>query len=80
MTEVNISELRNHLPRYLERAEAGEEVLITRHGRVVARLCAVRDPRAKAKAALARLRDHAQVGDVVAPVDEPWEAEKGHAP
>jgi prevent-host-death family protein len=76
VTEVNVSDLRNHLPRYLARVEAGEEVLITRHGRVVARLAPVRDPRAEAKAALARLRDHARVGDVVAPVDASWEAER----
>ena len=76
MTRVNISELRSQLPRYLDRVEAGEEVLITRHGRIVARLLAVGDPRAEAKAALARLRAQARVGDVISPVDEPWEAER----
>jgi prevent-host-death family protein len=74
MPEVNISELRNHLPRYLSRAEAGEEILVTRRGRAVARLAPVRDTRALAKEQLAKLRGRARVGDVVNPVEAYWEA------
>jgi prevent-host-death family protein len=36
MAEVGIRELRNHLSRYLERVEGGEEVLVTDRGRAVA--------------------------------------------
>ena len=43
MQEVNVSELRNHLPEYLARAELGEEILVTRRGRVIARLASVID-------------------------------------
>ncbi len=74
MSEVNLSELRTHLPQYLERAEAGEEILVTRRGQVVARLVAVRDPRAEAKERLARLRQCARVYDVVSSIDTNWEA------
>lgn len=76
MAEINISELRSHLPRYVERAAAGEVVLITRHGQVVAQLTAAQDPREAAKHRLAQLRSKAQVGDVVSPVNESWEAER----
>ena len=76
MTEVNISELRNHLPRYVERAEAGEDVLVTRRGRVVARLTAAEDSREAAKQQLAKLRGKARVGDVVSPVGVPWQASR----
>ena len=76
MTEVNISELRNHLPRYLDRAEAGEDVLVTRRGRVVARLIAAEDPREAAKRQLAKLRGAAYVGDVVSLVRVEWEASR----
>lgn len=76
MQEVNVSELRNHLPEYLARAERGEEILVTRRGRVIARLSAVQDRRAAAKRELEALRAQARVGDVVNPVEEAWEAQR----
>lgn len=75
MQEVNVSELRNHLPEYLARAELGEEILVTRRGRVIARLTAAQDHRAEARRQLEALRGRARVGDVVSPVGEPWAAE-----
>lgn len=75
MQQVNISELRNHLPEYLARAESGEEILVTRRGRVVARLSAAHDARAEAKRQLSTLRARARVGDVVSPIGDSWEAE-----
>jgi prevent-host-death family protein len=38
MTEVGILEAKTHLSRLIERVEKGEEVVITRHGKPVARL------------------------------------------
>jgi prevent-host-death family protein len=38
MAEVGIRELRDHLSRYLERVQAGEEVVITDRGRPIARV------------------------------------------
>ncbi|MGK2957592.1 MAG: type II toxin-antitoxin system Phd/YefM family antitoxin [Acidimicrobiales bacterium] len=38
MTEVGIRELRDHLSRYLERVQVGEEVVITDRGRAIARV------------------------------------------
>lgn len=43
MQEVRITELRQHLPEYLRRVEAGDEIAVTVRGRVVARL--VPEPR-----------------------------------
>ena len=74
MLQVSVSDFRNHLPEYLEKAEAGEEILVTRRGRVVARLTAARDARSGAKERLATLRKKAWVGDVVSPIDADWEA------
>jgi prevent-host-death family protein len=76
MREVNVSDLRTHLPEYLARAEGGEEILVTRHGRVIARLIAARDKRADARAQLAALRGKARVGDVISPVESEWEADR----
>ena len=38
--EVGVRDLRDNLSRYLERARAGEEVVVTDHGRAVARIVA----------------------------------------
>ena len=38
--EVSIREMKNNLSKYLKRAQAGEEVIITDRGRPVARLVA----------------------------------------
>ena len=47
MTEVNIHEAKTHLSRLLVRVEAGEEVLISRAGRPIARLVPARRVRGK---------------------------------
>ncbi len=44
MVEVNVHEAKTHLSRLLSRVEAGEEVLISRAGRPVARLLPVATP------------------------------------
>ncbi len=38
MREVQASEAKTHLPRLLDDVERGETVVITRHGRAIARL------------------------------------------
>ena len=36
--DVGIRELRSHLSRYVEQVKGGEEIVVTEHGRPVARL------------------------------------------
>src|SRR5829696_9130933 len=38
MSEVGVRELRQNLSRYLDRVKAGEALVVTEHGREVARL------------------------------------------
>lgn len=38
MVDVGIRELRAHLSRYLEAVKAGEQIVVTEHGKPVARL------------------------------------------
>ena len=45
MVEVNVHEAKTHLSRLLQRVEAGEEVVISRAGRPLARLVPVEPPR-----------------------------------
>lgn len=38
MTSIDITELHQHLPEYLKQVQAGEEVVITVHGKAIARI------------------------------------------
>ena len=42
--EVGVRDLKNNLSRYLDRVQDGEEVIVTEHGRPVARLSAIDHP------------------------------------
>ena len=43
--EVGIRELRDHLSRYVDEVRGGTEVVVTDHGRAVARLIPLEGPR-----------------------------------
>jgi prevent-host-death family protein len=47
MTEVNIHEAKTHFSRLLSRVAAGEEIIISRAGKPIARLIALRRPKGK---------------------------------
>ncbi len=44
MEMVNVHEAKTHLSRLLERAHAGEEIIIAKAGTPVARLCPLKAP------------------------------------
>ncbi len=44
MSQVNIHDAKTHLSKLIERAENGEEVIIARAGKPVARLTAIASP------------------------------------
>jgi prevent-host-death family protein len=56
MRHVPITEFKDHLSELVAAAEAGEEVVITRHGRATVKLVPVKEPleerRRRARAAL----------------------------
>ena len=78
MLEVNVTELRNHLPDYLGKVKAGEEVLVTLRGKVIARIMPAQNQRSAARVQLSALRKKCKVGDVVSPLAEKWEADRGN--
>lgn len=45
MATVNLAQAKAHLSELLDKVEAGEEVVITRHGRPVAHLSAAAQPK-----------------------------------
>ncbi len=56
MKNVNVSQLRQNLPAYVERAAKGERVRVTSRGKVVAELAPPSPLPGEADAARARLR------------------------
>ena len=80
--EAGVRELRDHLSRYLEVVRDGEEVTVTDHGKAVARLVPLDQPRVidrliaeglissaentKQKRPLRRIRTKGTVSDLVA--------------
>jgi prevent-host-death family protein len=62
MREVGAFEAKNKFGQLLDWVEDGEEVVITRHGREVARLVPAHrgNDRAAARAAIQRIRDRAE--------------------
>jgi prevent-host-death family protein len=75
MIQVNVTELRNHLPEYLGKVKSGEEVAVTLRGKVIARLVPETDECSAARSRLAAIRCASWVGDVVSPSGDDWEAE-----
>ena len=72
MKEVGAFEAKNKLSELLDLAEQGEEVVITRHGKEVARLVPPRTVinRDEARAAMARLRARAKALKLNLTLDE----------
>mgnify|MGYP003343743061 CR=1 FL=1 len=63
MTRVSVSELRQHLPAFLKRVQAGEELQVTSRGRIIARIAPERDPAEEARQWLLDLRDRVVLGE-----------------
>lgn len=56
MSEVNITELRQHLPAYLAKVRKGERIRVTSRGKVIAEIAPPAALPDKTAAARARLR------------------------
>ncbi len=76
MQTVNISELRANLLKYLEKANAGEQISVTTNGKLIATIAAPVNQRQLAKQQLQQIAKSAKIQDVVAPIDTEWDAAK----
>ena len=76
MPKVKVTELRQNLPVYLARVERGEEIEVTVHGRVIARIIPEMDRSAEARKFLKALRKTAVIGDIMSPSGDIWDAER----
>ncbi|MEW5888308.1 MAG: type II toxin-antitoxin system prevent-host-death family antitoxin [Pseudomonadota bacterium] len=79
MKDINVSTLRQHLPRYLARVERRETVRVTVRGKVIAEIVPPRAEPDQAETARARLRGSVVRYDApfepVVPPEE-WEANR----
>lgn len=75
MIEVGVHRARTQLSRLLERVMGGEEVLITRRGKPVARLVPVQSPRRRLMEGDADVVDLTENLDVALPPDVLSDAE-----
>jgi prevent-host-death family protein len=79
MTLVSVSDLRQNLPAFLKRVQAGEELQVTSRGRIIARIAPERDPADEARQWLQDLRDRVSLGDVVQGIpDVEWGGDADH--
>lgn len=62
MIRANVHEAKSQLSRLLERAEAGEEVVIARNGKPVVRLVPIRDAQPARRDILGALRERIRTG------------------
>ncbi len=74
MINVNITEFRANLLKYLNMAQQGEEITVTSNDRALATIVSPVDQRKLARAKLKSLSKTARIHDVLSPIDEQWEA------
>jgi len=74
MQTVNISDFRANLLKYLERANAGEQISVTTNGKLIATITPPVNQKQLAQQQLAQLAKSARIHDVVAPIDSEWDA------
>jgi prevent-host-death family protein len=76
MPKVKVSELRQNLPAYLAEVRKGEEIEVTVHGKVIARIVPEEDRSVAARKFLKSLRRTAKIGDLISPSGDVWRAER----
>lgn len=58
MRSINVTELRNHLPKYLSSVQKGHKILVTSRGQIIARIIPPADIQTDAQTQLEKLRKH----------------------
>ena len=73
MIQVNISEFRTNLLKYLKSVQHGEQINVASKGKLLATVIPPVDQRYAAKARLVKLAQTAIIHDVVSPLDIDWD-------
>lgn len=75
MQTINISDFRANLLKYLEMANAGEQISVTSNGKLLATLSPPVQQKEQAQQKLTALADSAVIHDVISPIDVDWNAQ-----
>ena len=75
MQQVKTTDLRAHLPDFLKKVQKGEQIQITSHGKVIARLVPEVNKVEIAQKRLDALRGTMIVCDIIEPIDSQWSAD-----
>ena len=81
MNVVNVTDLRQHLPEYLKQVQQGEEIVITLHGKSIARIVPnfSDNKREQALKRLDTLRGKMILGDILSPLNnDEWTGDANH--
>ncbi len=74
MERVAVSDFRANLVKFLKKVERGEVLTLTSRGHEIANIVPPENKMEKAREALKKIRRTAEVGDVLSPISETWEA------
>lgn len=74
MQTVNISDFRANLLKYLEKANAGEQISVTTNGKLIATIAPPVNQKQLAQQQLEQLAKSAKIHNIVAPIDSEWDA------
>ena len=74
MDNINISDLRANLLKYLKMAQRGESITVTSNGQVLATISPPIEQKDSARSKLKGLAETAVIGDVISPTDDNWDA------
>lgn len=74
MQTINISDFRANLLKYLEIANAGEQISVTSNGKLLATIAPPANQKELAKLQLQTLASTAIINDVTNPTDCEWDA------
>ncbi len=75
MQQVKVTDFRAQLPDFLKKVSLGEQIQITSHGKVIARLIPEMDEVEAAQKRLDTLRGSMIVGDIIEPLGVEWNAD-----
>ena len=75
MLTTNVTKLRNELPKYLHYVQLGGHIVITSHGKAIARIMPPQDAPKEAKLQLKALQKACHIGDVISPIQENWDVD-----
>lgn len=73
MQTVNISDFRANLLKYLEKANAGEQISVTTNGKLLATIAPPLDQKKLARQELMQLAKTATIHDIVSSTEADWD-------